>query len=289
MDKWNEIRTAYIVAKAGTISAAADHLGTHRATVIRHIDTLEDELGIKVFLRHSKGYTPTEIGQDLLRVATQSEHQINQFFARVKMRHRGFEGDLVLTSIDLVVDQVIHYAKQFHDKYPNVTIRFVTTTDLLKLEYGDAHIAFRIIGKATNRDYVVRPFTQLRFAPYAHERYVKDNGLPKTVNDYAHHTFVGPDVSSDESPMSKWFRKYVPLENMVFQGNDMVSISNALNAGMGIGFLPIHMARDLPSLVQVMPPSRIWAVNISTVTHVDLNQSAKVRAFLDLLKAGPAP
>ena len=41
MDNWNEIRTAYQVARLGTVTAAAKILGIHRATVIRHINTLE--------------------------------------------------------------------------------------------------------------------------------------------------------------------------------------------------------------------------------------------------------
>ena len=36
MEHWNEIRTAYQVAKQGTVSGAADVLGVHHATVIRH-------------------------------------------------------------------------------------------------------------------------------------------------------------------------------------------------------------------------------------------------------------
>jgi DNA-binding transcriptional LysR family regulator len=45
MDKWTEIKTSYQVARLGTVRAAADVLGIHRATVIRHIDALEAELG----------------------------------------------------------------------------------------------------------------------------------------------------------------------------------------------------------------------------------------------------
>ena len=60
MDSWNEIKTAYQVARLGTVSAAAESLGVHRATVIRHIDALEAELGRKLFQRHIRGYTPTE-------------------------------------------------------------------------------------------------------------------------------------------------------------------------------------------------------------------------------------
>ena len=55
MDKWTELRTAYQVAKLGTVSAAAERLGFHRATVNRHIDILEAELGARIFIRHARG------------------------------------------------------------------------------------------------------------------------------------------------------------------------------------------------------------------------------------------
>ena len=62
MDNWDEIRTAYQVARMGTVSGAAEILGVHHATVIRHIDALEARLGVKLFQRHARGYTATEAG-----------------------------------------------------------------------------------------------------------------------------------------------------------------------------------------------------------------------------------
>ena len=69
MENWDEVRTAFQVARMGTVSGAAEVLGVHHATVIRHIDAIEARLGVKLFQRHARGYTPTEAGQDLLRVA----------------------------------------------------------------------------------------------------------------------------------------------------------------------------------------------------------------------------
>ena len=69
MDNWDEVRTAYQVVRLGTVSGAAEVLGVHHATVIRHIDALEARLGVKLFQRHARGYTATEAGTDLARVA----------------------------------------------------------------------------------------------------------------------------------------------------------------------------------------------------------------------------
>lgn len=55
MDQWLELRTAHRLAKLGTISATADDLGVHRATVNRHVDTIERAFGAKFFQRHARG------------------------------------------------------------------------------------------------------------------------------------------------------------------------------------------------------------------------------------------
>ena len=56
MDNWDEIRTAFQVARIGTVSGAAEILRVHHATVIRHIDALEQRLGVKLFQRHARGF-----------------------------------------------------------------------------------------------------------------------------------------------------------------------------------------------------------------------------------------
>ncbi len=87
---WDEIRTAYHVARMGTVSGAAEALGVHHATVIRHIDALEQRLGVKLFQRHARGYTSTEAGQDLLQVAQATDDQFTQLVGRIK--GRGIQG-----------------------------------------------------------------------------------------------------------------------------------------------------------------------------------------------------
>src|SRR6056297_2506643 len=99
MDNWDEVRTAYNVARVGTVSGAAEVLGVHHATVIRHIDALEERLGVKLFQRHARGYTPTEAGEDLMRVAQATDDQFAQLSGRIKGRGSEVSGELMITSI----------------------------------------------------------------------------------------------------------------------------------------------------------------------------------------------
>lgn len=95
MENWDEVRTAFQVARMGTVSGAAEVLGVHHATVIRHVDALETHLGVKLFQRHARGYTATEAGQDLLRVAQATDDQFAQLQSRIKGAGDAVSGELV--------------------------------------------------------------------------------------------------------------------------------------------------------------------------------------------------
>ncbi|MFK8054135.1 MAG: LysR family transcriptional regulator [Woeseiaceae bacterium] len=84
MANWNEIHTAAQVVKLGTVSAAADALGIHRATVIRHIEQLEKDYGAKLFIRAKNGYTPTDLGVELRHVADLADARFSELKRIVK-------------------------------------------------------------------------------------------------------------------------------------------------------------------------------------------------------------
>ncbi|MEL6126732.1 MAG: LysR family transcriptional regulator, partial [Pseudomonadota bacterium] len=81
----------------GTVSAAAASLGYHRATVNRHIDALEAEIGARIFLRHAQGYTLTEVGHQVLRVAQKTKELTDDLSGRLKGASERLEGELRLS------------------------------------------------------------------------------------------------------------------------------------------------------------------------------------------------
>ena len=162
MDKWTEIKTAYQVARLGTVSAAAGVLGVHRATVIRHIDALEAELGGTIFHRHKTGYSPTEVGEDLLRVAQATEDQFEQLAGRTKNRDTELSGDLIVTSHERVAPLLLPSLVKFQAQFQRIVINYMAGPDLLKLEYGEAHVAVRSGPKPNQPDNVVQPYRNLK-------------------------------------------------------------------------------------------------------------------------------
>ncbi|MBP0482369.1 LysR family transcriptional regulator [Sagittula salina] len=284
MDNWDEVRTAFQVARMGTVSGAAEVLGVHHATVIRHIDALEGRLGVKLFQRHARGYTATEAGQDLLRVAQTTDEQLQQLEGRIRGRGSDVSGELLVTSLLAFAPMMVPALKSFREKYPDVIVRYLTDDRVFRLEYGEAHVALRAGNAPQEPDNVVQSFAQQDVALYGHREYVARRGMPEDVAALTEHDFVGHDDPDNRAPYYRWLRAHVPFERVVFRSADSRVLETAVMAGAGLGFMGTREAASHPDLVQVMAPRDDWTAPLWLVTHVDLHRTAKVQAFLSHLK-----
>ena len=284
MESWDEVRTAFHVARVGTVSGAAEVLGVHHATVIRHIDSLEERLGVRLFQRHARGYTPTEAGDDLLRVAQATDEQFGQLAGRIKGRGNAVTGELVVTSIGGLSHLLAPALADFQQGYPELVVRYLTGDRLFRLEYGEAHVAVRAGAAPDQPDNVVQPFFRQDFALYASEGYVAQHGVPAGCDDFAAHRFVGADDAQTRAPFLRWLHDSAPAANIVFRSGDVHAQRNAILGGAGIGFVSVLQAAEVPGLVQVMAPRPEWAAPLWLVTHMDLHRTTKVQTFLAFLK-----
>ncbi|MCP4820089.1 MAG: LysR family transcriptional regulator [Shimia sp.] len=284
MDNWDEIRTAFQVARLGTVSGAADVLGVHHATVIRHIDSLESKLGLKLFQRHARGYTATEAGQDLMRVAQATDDQFGQLEGRMKGRGEDVSGELVVTSLGGFATLLAPVLAEFQAAHPDLVVRFLTGDRVFRLEYGEAHVAVRAGQGEEQPDNVVQELIRLRSALYASDAYVAKWGMPKDEADLVNHRFVGHDNIDSRAPFYQWLKDTLPRENVVFRTTSDRAIAGAVRQGAGLGFMSQLSGQGDPTLHEVLPPRPEWDVRIRLVTHVDLHRTTKVQTFLSFLK-----
>ncbi|MEL7022645.1 MAG: LysR family transcriptional regulator [Pseudomonadota bacterium] len=283
MDKWNEFRTAYMVAKHGTVTAASEALGVHRATVIRHIDALEDSLGGKIFFRNARGYSLTEIGEDLLRVAETTEDQFKQFMGRSDTRGPGVSGELIVSTVDVICHTFSGAMDHFLTENSDATIRSLVTTKALKLEYGEAHVAIRAGKKPDDPDYVVLPLAPLETGLYAHQSYLDTHGPIDSIEALARLRYVGIRVSKPIGPYA-WLEKHLPSVDYCFLSENFHCRLQAIVAGVGAGFMPVSQAAVLKDVILLQPPNRALNTRLWLVTHGATHRSAKVQAFIASLR-----
>lgn len=284
VDNWDEIRTAYQVARLGTVSGAAEVLGVHHATVIRHIDALEARLGARLFQRHARGYTATEAGNDLLKVAQTTDDQFSQLAGRIRGRGEEVTGDLIVTTLSGLAPLLIPSIVKFQDEHPELIVRLLTSERVFRLEYGEAHVAIRAGNAPEEPDNVVQSFCGQRGALYASREYVQKFGMPSEEDNFEGHRFVSHDSETARAPYDRWVRARLATGQITFRATEQSVMRRAILEGAGIGFMALWDAKDHPDLVQVMEPRDEWTAPLWLVTHVDLHRTMKVQTFTSFLK-----
>lgn len=284
MENWDEIRTAYQVARMGTVSGAAEVLGVHHATVIRHIDALEKRLGTKLFQRHARGYTATEAGRDLLAVAQTTEEQFAHLASRIKGHGETVSGELVVTSIAGISDLLTPVMVSFQQRWPEVRVRFLTDMRVFRLDYGEAHVAIRAGSGAEEPDNVVQPLARIKTGLYAAQSYVDRFGKPASEAEFEGHRFICSDSETTRAPFYRWLRATVQADQIAYAATEPAALEEAVRQGAGIGFVSAFRAAAAPGLVEILPSRIEWEAPLRIVTHVDLHRTRKVQAFLTHLK-----
>lgn len=281
---WDEIRTAFHVARLGTVSAAAEVLGVHHATVIRHVDALEDRLGVKLFQRHARGYGKTEAGEELLSVAGIANDHLNQMAGRIKGRSNAVSGDLIITTVAGFAPILAPALARFQLENPDIRVRVLSDDRLFRLDYGEAHVAVRAGKKPQEPDNVVQHW--LSRSPYlcASRSYVEKWGLPTSPAEYSEHRFVGVETDTSRSPPAIWMRDHVPAENFVFRAGEASARAAAIRQGVGIGFVWRQHDPEGADLVRVPTGDADLSIELWLVSHVDLHRTPKVQAILTALK-----
>ena len=280
MDKWSELRTVYHVAKLGTVSAAAEALQIHRATVNRHIETLESGIGGRLFIRHSRGYTLTELGQEVLQVAEKTTEMLDNLTGRINGKNALIEGEVLLTLVPPMAGLVVDAVATFRERNPKCRVTIHGTYDLAKLEHGEAHVALRAGRKPDYPDYVVRHFKNLRFSLYGHQSYFDRHGPIEGPHEFCRHKFILPPGDLSHVPFQGWIADNVQDDQIAVVANSPLFHFQAVKKGIGLGFLPDFEVAHDPEFRSVLENRDEWFIPLWLVTHVDVHRTDRVQSFL---------
>jgi len=283
INDWNQVRTAYHVARLGTVSEAAKFLGLHHSTVIRQVTNLEEVLGHKLFHRHARGYAPTAAGENLSRIASVNEEQLIGLFGSIQEHGNEVTGELIVTTVQRFNILATSWLTLLQKENPGLSVNLIIDERPLKLEYGEAHLAIRAGMKPTEPDNVVMHLMPLQFGLYAHNNYINEMGTIQSVSDHSRHKYV-VETNIPIMPIRKWFDDNVTMENVCFRSSDHLSLEKAVIDGIGIGLFPTFIASENNDLELVMPLIDEWKTDLWIVTHIDISRTAKVKACADLIK-----
>ena len=215
----------------------------------------------------------------MLDVVSRADEMFTDLAGRSRGRSGKLSGTLVVTALSGVVPLVMPALRDFHLAHPQIGLEFAASSDLARLEHGEAHVAFRAGPKPDTPDYVVKPFRRVCFGLFASRDYIGRCGHPEP-GALSGHEFVGSTRGASRLPYAQWMNANLGPESLSLKTEDRHVTIAAVKDGIGLGFLADHDASGDPDLVEILPPSLDWSVPIWVVTHVDLHRTEKVQRFL---------
>ena len=178
------------VAELGSFTKAAEQLGYSQSTISFQIKQLEDELGCLLFDRINHTISLTERGHELISYAHRVRALTDDFKEIISKEER-LCGHIHIVAPDSVCEEMIsaHY-KDFHNKYPDISIRFSTgdTGDMLSmLDHNEADVIITLDQRLYNKDYVIAKEEKLpmHFVAASSSRYrnVKNLSIKDIINE----------------------------------------------------------------------------------------------------------
>ena len=146
------------VAELGSFTKAAEQLGYSQSTISFQIKQLEDELDCLLFERINHTITLTERGHELVSYAHQVHTLTADFMENLK-KEEECRGHIHIVTPDSVCEDMIYSRYiDFHNKYPNISIKFTTADTSVMfdmLDHNEADAIITLDSHSYRKDYVI--------------------------------------------------------------------------------------------------------------------------------------
>ena len=181
------------VAELGSFTKAAEQLGYSQSTISFQIKQLEEELGCLLFERINHTISLTERGRELVSYAHQVRALTDEFKENLN-KEEELSGHIHIVTPDSVCDDMIttNYI-DFHNKFPNISIKFTTADTLVMfdmLDHNEADVIITLDNHSYNKDYVIAKEEQLsmHFVASSNSKFASKKNLK--IKDIINEPFI---------------------------------------------------------------------------------------------------
>ncbi|MCR5273526.1 MAG: LysR family transcriptional regulator [Lachnospiraceae bacterium] len=288
------LRYFLTVAEEESFIKAAERLHLTQPTLSRQLAALEEELGVKLFVRGSRKTTLMEEGVLLRRRALEICDMENKIIEEFKGDGDSIEGKITIGCGEIeAVETMADICKQFKEKYPNVQISFHTgTADVIAemMNKGLVDVALFLEPVSTeNLDYIRisnsdRWIVRMRpDDPLADKEYITKEDLIKLP-------LILPERSSVRSEIANWFGKDFGKLNVSFTINFGTNAAILAIHGLGYPITVESSAKYISSNVLVERPLYPKIENGSVIAWKrNIPYSKATLKFIETIKAFDLP
>ncbi|MNJ31180.1 HTH-type transcriptional regulator DmlR [compost metagenome] len=293
MDKLGAFRTFLTIAESGSFSRAAERLGKTPSAVTKAINHLEEDLGVKLFVRSNRHTEQTEAGSIYLETARQLALSLDEAAEEISQLQEGINGPLRVASPTAFAKAFLSdVCADFITKNPNIQLSVTLTDSPINLVEGGYDVALQ---EGENDRIISRKIARNTVFLCASPSYLERKGLPIEPDNLHLHDWLlyrNPVLSRNfwwAERGSERMRFTFPKKPLVECDNYDFLLDQAL-AGCGLLIVPQWSAVPLVAegrLIHLMPEFVIdpgpFGPILVAVYPGHRRASRKVIAFIDHL------
>lgn len=284
---WQRLRLFDCVAEAGSFTEAARRLHMSQPALSRQIQSLEAELGAKLFHRHARGLAMTHEGEQLHAATHDMSETIEQARLAIDASRERPTGEIRLsTMVSFGSTWLARQLGDFLDLYPDINV-------VVQLNDADADLARREADVAIRfhapfqAELMRKPLAAIRHYLCASPDYLERHGTPATVADLDHHRLLAyGDAAPDFLKGINWALELGHAgdpRRAALTINNSFGVLQAVEAGAGIAALPSYLIRFSGKVKVVLPEVEGAIFRTYFVYPVELRRSVRVAVLRDFL------
>ncbi|WP_346839341.1 LysR family transcriptional regulator [Microbulbifer sp. SAOS-129_SWC] len=274
IDDWNQVHCALAVARAGTLSGAAQELGVSHSTVLRRVDSLEKTLNARLFYRHPRGYVPTEAGRLLMRAAQSMQEQLNLLVGRVCSGRQPLSGALTVCVGEELVAPMLPLLQRFQRRHQGLSLRLAGSVG----ECRGVAVGLCAGARPSAAGLAVQSLPRLPYSLYGARSYLRKYGALRGLDQFGGHRFIScADCAAH--PALEWMEQSVPKRQLALRCGSAGQMLEAVRAGIGIAPLSVWRARAEEGLCRLLPPPAEWQRDLWLYSPRDACGNSAVRVF----------
>ncbi len=279
----NDLHAVLSLVRGGTLAAAGEQLGQDASTVFRSLQRLEKGLGLPLFERSRSGYIATELAQELAAQAERMEAALEAARSAAQVDPGQVSGSVKITTTDTVLHGLVAPAlKSIHSVHPLLGFELAAGNELASLTRRDADIAVRAT-KRPPAHLVGKHLGPIRVGLFTAREGGREGGRRgghKRLDEsaLAAQNWVAPDDALPEHPSVVWRKKRFPKVTPKYRVNSILTVAELVAQGMGVGLLPLFLARQRSDLQQLGEEIEECQTELWLLTHTEARHLRRVAA-----------
>ncbi len=285
---WDKLKIFHAVAEAGSFTSATVILNLSQSAISRQIQSLEEDLKVKLFERHARGLTLTENGEYVYKTAHEVISKLKEVETTLSDKKDKPSGKLVVTTVlSFGTTWLTPRIQEFMDLNPEIEVELVFDNKELDLSTRQADIGI-FMRRPKQLNYIQKKLVDINYHIYGSPKYLEKYGYPKTLSDLNKHKFISFGKGAPSPVFNPdWALKLGMKDNKkrktVMRVNSVYGLLLAVQSGVGLAAIPDYLTVKQPNIVKVLPSVQGPTTEAHFVYPQSLKNVARVQAFRNFL------